>query len=194
MTTSSRWGSWISYSESREHGTNGKNETQLTDTNGVNWGPYWHPDGQHLIYATSAHGHQNYELYLMRSDGSRKTLDEKWTYWEGPGFKSALPIKWKIVEDPVDEGMVLQSDDPAAKGGKYGTADIITKKEFDGAQLNARYGETFQGDGADYAFDAVGRAALVQAGIVATRRGGTISDGDTSAIGPADGSPAQIPR
>src|SRR2546426_2093067 len=30
-------------------------------------------------------------------DGARKTLDEKWTYWEGPGFKSSLPIKWKIV-------------------------------------------------------------------------------------------------
>ena len=27
-------------------------------------------------------------------DGTRKLLDEKWTYWEGPGFASALPIKW----------------------------------------------------------------------------------------------------
>src|SRR5690606_32339777 len=33
-------------------------------------------------------------------DGTRKTLDEKWTYWEGPGFKSSLPIKWPMVEDP----------------------------------------------------------------------------------------------
>jgi hypothetical protein len=36
-------------------------------------------------------------------DGSRKTLDEKWTYWQGPGFKSSLPIKWNIVDDPVDK-------------------------------------------------------------------------------------------
>jgi TolB protein len=49
------------------------NERQLTRGETVNWGPYWHPDGQHIIYATSAHGHDNYELYLMRSDGSRKT-------------------------------------------------------------------------------------------------------------------------
>ena len=35
-------------------------------------------------------------------DGSRKMLDAKWTYWEGPRFSSSLPIKWKIVEDPVD--------------------------------------------------------------------------------------------
>jgi Tol biopolymer transport system component len=48
-------------------------EHQLTDDANVNWGPYWHPDGRHVIYATSAHGHTNYELYLMRDDGSQKT-------------------------------------------------------------------------------------------------------------------------
>ncbi len=48
-------------------------ERQLTDDAHVNWGPYWHPDGQHVVYATSAHGHTNYELYLMRADGSAKT-------------------------------------------------------------------------------------------------------------------------
>ena len=25
-------------------------------------------------------------------DGTRKLLDEKWTYWEGPRFSSSLPI------------------------------------------------------------------------------------------------------
>jgi Tol biopolymer transport system component len=49
------------------------NERQLTHDVNVNWGPYWHPDGKHLIWATSIHGHQNYELYLMRDDGTRKT-------------------------------------------------------------------------------------------------------------------------
>jgi Tol biopolymer transport system component len=55
-------------------------ERQLTRDGNVNWGPYWHPDGKHIIYATSAHGHQNYELYLMRSDGSHKT---RITFTEG---------------------------------------------------------------------------------------------------------------
>jgi Tol biopolymer transport system component len=53
--------------------TGSANERQLTDDANVNWGPYWHPDGRHIIYATSAHGHQNYELYWMRDDGSGKT-------------------------------------------------------------------------------------------------------------------------
>ena len=61
-------------------------------------------------------------------DGSRKTLDDKWTYWEGPRFGSSLPIKWKIVADPVDGGTVVQTDDPAATLGKYGAADIVTSK------------------------------------------------------------------
>ncbi len=66
----------------------------------------------------------------MLIDGSREMLDEKWTYWQGPGFKSSLPIKWKIVDDPVDEGSAVMTDDPAAAGGRFGAADIVTKKAF----------------------------------------------------------------
>lgn len=72
-------------------------------------------------------------------DGSREMLDEKWTYWKGPRFNSSLPIKWKIVEDPVDEGTVLMSDDPAAAGGKYGTADIVTKKKYRDFRLHLEF-------------------------------------------------------
>ena len=45
-------------------------EHQLTNDATVNWGPFWHPDGRHIIYATSKHGHANYELYMIRSDGT----------------------------------------------------------------------------------------------------------------------------
>lgn len=72
-------------------------------------------------------------------DGSRQMLDEKWTYWEGPRFSSSLPIKWKIVDDPVDKGTVVQTDDPAAKGGKYGAADIVTKKKYRDFRLHIEF-------------------------------------------------------
>ncbi len=75
----------------------------------------------------------------MLMDGSRKLLDEKWTYWEGPGFKSAPPIKWKVVEDPVDKGTVVKTDDPVAAGGKYGTADIVTKKAYRDFRLHVEF-------------------------------------------------------
>ena len=72
-------------------------------------------------------------------DGSRKMLDEKWIYWEGPGFKSTLPIKWQIVNDPVDKGTVVMTDDPAAAGGKYGAADIVTKKAYRDFRLHIEF-------------------------------------------------------
>lgn len=72
-------------------------------------------------------------------DGSRKMLDDKWTYWKGPRFSSSLPIKWKVVDDPVDEGTVVMSDDPAAAGGKYGTADIVTNKQFRDFRLHVEF-------------------------------------------------------
>ena len=72
-------------------------------------------------------------------DGSRAMLDDKWTYWEGPGFKSALPIKWKIVDDPVDKGTAVMTDDPAAAGGKYGAADIVTKKAYRDFRLHIEF-------------------------------------------------------
>jgi len=75
----------------------------------------------------------------MIVDGTRAMLDEKWIYWEGPGFKSAMPIKWKIVEDPVDKGPVLMTDDRVADGGKYGSADIVTKKTYRDFRLHIEF-------------------------------------------------------
>jgi hypothetical protein len=72
-------------------------------------------------------------------DGSRETLDKLWTYWEGPRFEASLPIKWKIVEDPVDKGTVLSTADPAAAGGKYGAADIVTKKPYRDFRLHIEF-------------------------------------------------------
>ena len=73
-------------------------------------------------------------------DGSRKMLDEKWTYWKGPRFSSSLPIKWKVVDDPVDAGKkAVQTDDPAARGGRYGTADVVTKKKYRDFRLHIEF-------------------------------------------------------
>lgn len=72
-------------------------------------------------------------------DGTRETLDSKWTYWEGPRFGSSLPIKWPLVDDPVDKGKVLVSADPAAGKGKYGVADIVTKKAYRDFRLHIEF-------------------------------------------------------
>lgn len=43
-------------------------EYQLTDNEHVNWGPFWHPGGRFLVYATSEMGHTNYEVFLIDAD------------------------------------------------------------------------------------------------------------------------------
>jgi hypothetical protein len=72
-------------------------------------------------------------------DGSKKMLEEKWTYWQGPRFGSSLPIQWPIVEDPIDGGTCVRTDDPAVKKGQYGVADIVTKKAFRDFRLHVEF-------------------------------------------------------
>lgn len=98
-----------------------------------------------LLSATSLHagtgvGAKPIEGAEVVFDGSREMLDAKWTYWQGPNFKSTLPIKWKIVDDPVEKGKtVVMTDDPVAAGGKYGTADIVTKKAYKDFRLHIEF-------------------------------------------------------
>jgi TolB protein len=71
-------GKWVVFRSDRkqEHflqihviGIDGKGETVLTDTNGVNWGPYWHPTKPYLIWSGADHSNPNarpnYDLWLM---------------------------------------------------------------------------------------------------------------------------------
>jgi Tol biopolymer transport system component len=70
------------------------NERQLTTGATVNWGPFWHPDGHHIIYATSIHGPANYELYVMRDDGTHAT---RVTYWPGADILPAFSVDGKYL-------------------------------------------------------------------------------------------------
>jgi len=50
----------------------------------VSWAPFFHPDGKRLLFSSNAEGmktgkHGNFELYLMRDDGTaleRVTFDD----------------------------------------------------------------------------------------------------------------------
>jgi hypothetical protein len=79
-------------------------------------------------------------------DGTRKSLDEKWIYWNGPRLKAKPPIKWTIVKDPVDgKNTVLNCNDPSSAGGLYGAADIVTKKEYRDFRLHIEFLITKEG-------------------------------------------------
>lgn len=72
-------------------------------------------------------------------DGTQKMLEENWIYWEGPRLAAEMPIKWEIVDDPVDQGGALNANDPAAAGGKYGAADIVSREEFSDFRLHVEF-------------------------------------------------------
>jgi hypothetical protein len=75
-------------------------------------------------------------------DGTSAMLTEKWIYWEGPRLGAKSPIKWPLVEDPVGKGTVLSTNDPAITAttvGKYGVADIVTKKPYRDFRLHVEF-------------------------------------------------------
>jgi len=91
------------------------------------------------VYAQTGVGMTAPEGAMILFDGSRESLDENWTYWEGPRLAAELPIKWEIVDDPVDDGMVVSSQDSTAAGGLYGSADIVTQKKFRDFRLHVEF-------------------------------------------------------
>ncbi len=44
-----------------------KRELKVTDNEQVNWAPFWSPDGEYLIYATSEVSHRNYEVFSIEA-------------------------------------------------------------------------------------------------------------------------------
>lgn len=43
-------------------------EFQVTSNDHVNWGPFWHPSGRFLVYASSEVSHRNYEIFAVALD------------------------------------------------------------------------------------------------------------------------------
>jgi Domain of Unknown Function (DUF1080) len=76
---------------------------------------------------------------IVLLDGSEELLHSKWKYWDGPRLKAVMPIKWKLQADPTGGGSVLNSNDPAAAGGLYGSADIVTIQEFEDFRLHIEF-------------------------------------------------------
>jgi hypothetical protein len=50
------------------HVTGKSREYQLTANEHVNWCPFWHPGGRHLVFSSSLIGHHNYEVFLIDAD------------------------------------------------------------------------------------------------------------------------------
>ncbi|MEM8874314.1 MAG: hypothetical protein AAGD32_08640 [Planctomycetota bacterium] len=97
-----------------------ENIIAVTDNRHVNWGPFWHPSGEFVAYATSEQGHRNYEVYRISLDGTGKQR-----VTDAPGF-DGLP-----VFDPTGKWMLWTAKRPVSDTDA-GTSQLYVAP-FDGS-------------------------------------------------------------
>jgi tricorn protease-like protein len=60
----------------------------------LHFGPTWHPDGLHLVYAARVEGRQEYELQMIRVDGTRQL---RLTFTDGPDLQPVFSPDGKYL-------------------------------------------------------------------------------------------------
>jgi len=91
-----------------------ENEVQQTQDEHVNWGPFWDPSGQFLVYASSRMGHDNYEVFqLYVYDGMSQTtgpLPIRITYARGADVLPAFSPDGKWIIWTAQRGTPLPGE------------------------------------------------------------------------------------
>jgi Tol biopolymer transport system component len=86
----------------------GSNPRQITHLGGANFAPFFHPDGQRVIFSSNYENprSRNFDLYLIRLDGSG--LQKITAHPDFDGFPVFSPVGRKLVwasnRNPVKEG------------------------------------------------------------------------------------------
>ncbi len=99
-------GKWVVFrSDRKEEGhlqlyvisIDGQHEMPLTDNQGVNWAPYWHPTKPYIIWTGADHSdpqaRPNYDLWLMRYKETATAIEPEqiWRVTDFPGA-DVLPV------------------------------------------------------------------------------------------------------
>lgn len=96
----------------------GKNDRALTDNPVFNWCPYWHPTGTCFIFtqvdhAARARGERpNYDLFMMDTEGNRKTRITFDPAFDGlPVFSpDGSKLMWTSMRGGLDEPQIFIAD------------------------------------------------------------------------------------
>ncbi|MCG3125218.1 MAG: Protein TolB [Phycisphaerae bacterium] len=94
----------------------GTEERQIThDPNVLHWCPFWHPSGKWLIFTRAEHRpneRPNYDLYLLRDDGSDMTRVTTSPRFDGlPVFSAdGRQMMWTSQRGPAKESQVFVAD------------------------------------------------------------------------------------
>lgn len=65
----------------------GSDQRQLTDFGSMSWAPYPHPSGKYIIFTSNKLGFENFELFIVDTDGRKEPVRVTYT----PGF-DGLPV------------------------------------------------------------------------------------------------------
>lgn len=82
-------------------------ERALTDNADVNWAPFAHPSGTHLVFASSREGHSNYEVYALAMP-TKADLEAPAETW--PARRAALASA-RVTHAPGFDGLPAFSAD-----------------------------------------------------------------------------------
>lgn len=90
----------------------GNNEKQLFSNEGVNWAPYWHPNGEVIAYTTSIHGHMHYEIYGYNiRTGIQHRLTHNATFDGLPVFSlDGTKMMWTSKRGPDKTSQIFLAD------------------------------------------------------------------------------------
>ncbi len=65
----------------------GSDQRQITDFESMSWAPYPHPSGEYFIFTSNKHGFENFELFIVDTDGLKQPVRVTFT----DGF-DGLPV------------------------------------------------------------------------------------------------------
>ena len=105
-------------------------EFQLTDNAHVNWAPFWHPNGRHLVYATSEEGHENYEVFMIDADPGTDGGPAKYGT-RGRRITNAAKFDGLPVFDTSGARMMWTSQRGADRSSQIWIADFVLPLEGD---------------------------------------------------------------
>ena len=99
----------------------GADQEQITDFGSMSWAPYMHPSGQYIIFASNKLGFDNFELFIVDSEGRKEPVRVTYT----DGF-DGLP-----VPSPNGKQLAWTSTRSGGTGGQIFLADWNHEKALE---------------------------------------------------------------
>jgi len=109
----------------------GGNVRQVTDNGAANFGPYWHPSGEKILFSSNMHDPtgRDFEIYMIKVDG---TGLERITYSEGfDGFPVFSPDgRYLVFGSNRNQAMEGETNVFIAEWVEQGRAEIATIRRW----------------------------------------------------------------